>query len=267
MQRQLLLSLTLCAFAAPATAWELAICANPDGAPYSTEDLTGFDNRIVEILADELQAAPRFVWMPDHRLKTAIGFLHRGDCDVIMGVLDGQSGMLTSHAYYRTGFVFVTRPGGPEIASLDDASLASLRIGVAGGARRTTPPGVALARRGLLSQIRHFGFAAEAAQAESRMLDALAEGEIDVAILWGPMGAAFDDGGFVFRRVLPEIDIPFLPMVASLSVGLRPEDVALRDALDLALAARWEDVQAVLVDAGVPLLDLPRPVFGLEAGQ
>ena len=48
---------------------------------------------------------------------------------------------------------------------------------------------------------------------------------------------------------------------------MRPQDEALRDAIDHALAARWDDVQAVLKDAGVPLLHLPQPVLRQEVRQ
>ena len=244
----------------PASAWELAVCANPAGLPFSNRDGSGFDNRIATILADELGAEPRFVWMPDHRLRTARGFLHDGDCDVVMGVIDGQKGLLTSHAYYRTTYVFVTLADGPRVASLDDPVIADLRIGVPGGARQTTPPDMGLMRRGHMARITHFGGSGIAGATEARMLDALDAGEIDLAILWGPMAGHVLRDAHVAAPVAPEIDIPFLPMFASLSLGVRPWDEALRDAIDRALAARWDEVQAVLAEARVPRLHQPRPV-------
>lgn len=250
----------------PASAWELAICANPAGLPYSQQDGTGFDNRIAAIIADELGAEPRFEWMPDHRLRTARGFLHDGTCDIVMGVIDGQKGLLTSHAYYRTTYVFVTRANGPKIGSLDDPAISGLRIGVPGGARQTTPPDMGLMRRGHMSRITHFGGSAVAGETERKMLDALESGEIDLAILWGPQAGHVLHEGHVATAVAPEIDIPFLPMFASLSVGVRPKDEALRDAIDLALSARWDEIQTALTDARVPQLYLPRPMI-FEAGQ
>ena len=66
--------------------------------------------------------------------------------------------------------------------------------------------------------------------------------------------------------VQPEIDAPFIPMVASLTIGVRPGDEGLRDALDLALARTWEKTRGVLSDAGVPLIDLPPPAVSLQSG-
>lgn len=258
----LLLSLAL---SAPASAWELAVCADPAGLPYSAQDQSGYDNRIAAILADELGADLRFVWMPDHRSRTARGFLHEGACDVVMGAIDGQKGTLTSHAYYRTTYVFLSRDGA--VFSLDDPALAEMKIGVPGGARRTTPPSVALMRRGHMGQLVHFGASGTAGETEGLIVEALVSGEIDLAILWGPMAGYLARAELTAQPVSPEIDIPFLPMFAALTVAVRPEDEALRDAIDHALARRWDDVQAVLAAAGVPLLHLPRPVVQQEVGQ
>lgn len=266
MLRVLLAPVLTLALAAPAAAWELAVCADPAGAPYSSRDGSGFDNRIAAILADEMRAELRFVWMPDRRLRTARGFLQEGACDMVMGVIDGQPGMLTSHAYYRSGFVFVTAADGPPVQTLDDPAFADLRVGVAGGARRTTPPALGLTRRGHMGSLVHFPASATAGTTERAILAALDEGEIDIAVLWGPVAGQLADEALALRPVMPEIDIPFLPMFAALTVGVRPHDEALRDAIDRALAARWDEVQAVLAEAGVPLLHLPRPV-GPEAGQ
>lgn len=246
--------------AGPTAAWELRICASADGMPYSHRDGGGFDNRIATVLADALGAEPVFVFMPDHRLKTARRHLHAGECDVVMGVLDGQAGFLTSHAYYRTGYVFVAP--GPLPASLDDPSLSALRVGLPGGARQTTPPALALVRRGHLERLVFFGASAAPGVTEAAMLEALGEGAIDIAVLWGPAAGWLANGasGLAVALVTPEIDIPFMPMFASLAIGVRPHDEALRDAIDGALAERWDEVQAILSAANVPLLSLPRPV-------
>lgn len=250
------------ALCAPVHAWELKVCANPDGTPYSTRDGSGFENQIVQILADELGAKAQFVWMPNHRMRTARGLLHAGDCDAVMGVLDGQKGFLTSHAYYRSAYVFVLPKDGADITSLNDPKLADLRIGVSGGARRTTPPAVSIVRRGLRSTLVFYGTSLTPLKTETNILNDLEAGRIDMGILWGPMAGHLARPGLELRPVSPEIDIPFLPMFAALSIGLRPHDEALRDALDTALAARWDEVQTILADAQVPLLHLPRPVIG-----
>ena len=245
-----------------ALAWELRVCAEPASPPFSTREGTGLDNRIAAILADEMGAELTHGWLPDARGRTRLRHLHAGACDLAMGALEGQSGMLTSHAYYRTGYVFVHDPA-VEIASLDDPVLRGLRVGLPGGARKTTPPALGLARRGIVENQRHYDDRGGPGDPVPPVLRALEAGEVDVAVLWGPVAAAFAGEGTALTPVRPEIDVPFTPMVASLAVGMRPGDEALRDAVDLALASAWDRVQAVIEEEGVPTLPLPRPTPSL----
>jgi len=236
--------------------WELRVCETRDNLPYSSESEPGFETLIAEILADELGASPYFVWLPhSHATRLEEALLREGECDVFMGVADGQDPFLTSIAYYQSSFMFVQREGADVmITSLDDPELKTLRVGVV----RATPPDFALAERGIVDNVRHFLPMDEGGAIDT----AVASGNIDVGIAWGPTASYFSQalgGGLVLTPVSPEIDMPFLPMVLAVSIGVRSSDVALRDVLNLALAARWDDVQAVLEQYHVPLMPLPRP--------
>lgn len=245
-----------------AAAWTFAVCGQADLQPYSAEDGSGFDNRIAAEIAEGLGADLEMVWLPDTRQRTALQFLHGGLCDAVFGVIDGQPGMLTSHAYYRTGYVFVARAkDDPGVTSLDDPALDGLVVGLPGGAMRPTPPSVALVRRGRGDALRHFGGRGGSRSGDAALLAALEAGEIDLAIMWGPSAGGRAAAGADVRiaPLRPEIDIPFLPMIASFTIGVRPHDEALRDAIDAVLTARWERIGGLLEAAGVPRLDLPPP--------
>lgn len=245
----------------PAAAWTLTVCADPNAAPFSLRDGSGSDNRIAALIADALGAELQTVWLPDHRALSLHRQLQAGECDLAMGVLDGQKGFLTSHAYYRTGYVFVGRAGAVMPASLDDPALADLRVGLADDPAHPAPPTIALAKRGHLENLRHF----PAARLEGAMTNgpvrALKAGEIDLAILWGPVAGPIvtADAELTLSPVTPEIDMPFIPMVGAFTIGMRPDDVALRDAVDHALAQSWDAVQEVLAEAQMPLLALAPP--------
>ena len=60
------------ALAGPAAAgdWELKVCADPDNLPFSNKAGEGFDNKIAEILAADLNADLTYVWLPDLRGRT-----------------------------------------------------------------------------------------------------------------------------------------------------------------------------------------------------
>ena len=61
---------------------------------------------------------------------------------------------------------------------------------------------------------------------------AVTAGEIDIAIVWGPLAGYYAKTSPVplrLRPVSPEIDLPFLPFVYDVSMGVRHGDLALRD--------------------------------------
>lgn len=252
-----------------AGAWELRVCADPDSLPFSNRAGEGFDNRIASILADELGAELTYVWLPNTRSAIRQQYVQAGYCDVLMGVLEGQRGFLTSHAYYRTGYVFLyPEDAAFELGSLDDAVLHELRIGIPGGARKLVPPAAALAKRGVVDNQIHFEDRRANEERYPPVVRAVADGSVDAAIVWGPFAGHYagEVGGVVVAPVRPEIDLPFMPMVASLTIGFRPGDEALRDDVNRALASTWEETRAVLEAYGVPLIQLPTPVVHLGAG-
>lgn len=67
-----------------AASWEMRVCADPNNLPYSNREKEGLENRIAEILADELGAKLSYVWFP--RRRNFIQYtLRAGRCDLVMG--------------------------------------------------------------------------------------------------------------------------------------------------------------------------------------
>ncbi len=266
--RAICLLLFLAQGSAQAQDWEMRVCAEADNLPYSNEQEEGFENRIAELMAQELRAKLTYVWLPQYQSRATVrNALNReGECDMIMGITDGHPGFLTSLAYYRTSYVFVYREDSPfEVRSLDDPVLRELQIGVhvQVGGSGIGPDIQALVNRGLIRN--QVGFTPDYSKPNplSPIVEAVAEGKVDVAIVWGPVAGYFAKQQPIRLElvpVTPEIDLPFTPMVFPISVGVRPGDEALRDDLNLAFARRWDKVQAILEEYGMPLLPLPKPV-------
>jgi mxaJ protein len=258
---------------AQAQDWEMRVCAEPDNLPYSNKQEEGFENRIAEIIAQELHAKLTYVWLPQYQSRATVrNVLNRdGECDMIMGITDGHPGFLTSAAYYRTSYVFLYREDSTfEIRSLDDSVLGELQIGVhvQVGGSGVSPGTHALVSRGLIRN--QVGFTPDYSNPSplSSIVEAVAEGKVDVAIVWGPVAGYFAKQQPIRLElvpVTPEIDLPFMPMVFPISIGVRPGDEALRDELNVALARRWDEIQAILEAYGVPLLPLSKPV--MEMGE
>lgn len=265
----LILILLAMAMATPASAqgapWELRICAPPHALPFSTDDRDGFENEIAAILAEELGAELTYEWIPSTLQRSRSGLLRTGECDAIMGISEGHEGFLTTLSYYRSIYVFVYPTSGDlEIASFDDEALreATIALSRSGGVE---PPTQALAARDIVENRVTFAVDGEADDRLGAPVRAVAAGDADVAIVWGPVGgyfAARSDTDLTVRHVSPQIDLPFTSMTVPISIGVRPHDTALRDLLDVAIAARWADIQSVLDAYHVPRLPLPEPTLG-----
>lgn len=248
--------------AAPAGARELRVCADPNNLPFSNQAGEGFENRIVAILARDLGATPSYTWWAQRR-----GFIRNtlkaGLCDVIPGTPADMEMLRTTEPYYRSTYVFVSRAErGIRPQSLDDPVLRELTIGVQliGDDGANSPPAHALARRGMVRNLRGFMVYGDYGQPNppARILDAVAEGRLDLAAVWGPLAgwyARHQPVPLTLTPVQPQSDGPQLPMVFAISMGVRKEDKALAEELDAALARNRGAIDAVLEDYGVPRLD------------
>jgi mxaJ protein len=70
--------------------WELRACAPPQSLPFSDMDQPGFENRVVEVLAEEMGAYVTYEWV-DFTQDLYNLFFAEGLCDVILGIPDGFS--------------------------------------------------------------------------------------------------------------------------------------------------------------------------------
>jgi mxaJ protein len=242
----------------------LRVCADPNNLPFSNARGEGFENRLVDLLARDMKMKVEYVWWAQRR-----GFvrntLKARTCDVWPGVAAGLEMLATTRPYYRSTYVFVSRAdSGLDIASLDDPRLRRVKVGVqlVGDDASNTPPAHALARRGIVDNVRGYMLYGDYAQPDptAAVVDAVARGEVDVAVVWGPPAgyfAARADRPLRLTPVRPWLDGPQWPMVFDISMGVRKEDVALRRELDAALARNRPAIQALLARYHVPQAEAP----------
>ena len=250
-------------FATVADARELRVCADPNNLPFSNERGEGFENKIAELIADELGVTLSYTWWAQRR-----GFirntLNTGSCDLVTGTTNGIEMLRTTLPYYRSGYTFVTRQDGPKVSSLDDPILHNLRIGIqlVGEDGANPPPSEALARRGIVDNVRGYLVYGDYREQNpaAAIMDAVAKGEIDVAIVWGPVAGYFAGRESVPLKVAlvtPQNDGPRVPMVFDINMGVRRDDPTLRDEINAALSKLRPKIDAVLANYGVPRADLP----------
>jgi len=258
-----LLALALCLLAATAHARELRVCADPNNLPYSHRDGSGFENRIVELLARDLHATVRYTWWAQRR-GALRNTLKAGECDVVPGIASNLEGVATTRPYYRSSYVFVARRGGPwaDVASFDDPRLPRAIIGVqlVGDDGANPPPAHALARRGMVDNVRGYTVYGDYASAapQAAIIEAVARGDIDLAIAWGPTAGWFArdaQAPLTLTPVSPWLDGPRWPMAFDISMAVRKEDRDLRRELDDALQRHAAEIARILDEAGVPRVD------------
>lgn len=229
---------------------EFRVCSDPNNLPFSNRQSEGFENKIAELFARDLGASVTYDWLAQQR-----GFsrktLRTGVCDVIMGVPAHYDPVLTTKPYYRTTYVFVYRSAdGPRVNSFDDSILKHVKIGIhlIGDDYENTPPALALAVRGIISNVKGYRLVDDYSKPNppSHLIDAVARGDVDVAIVYGPFAGYFASKEPVKLDVVP---------VA------RPVDSAsgMRFTYDIAMGVRKDDPQrAAILDS---LIDRERPAI------
>jgi mxaJ protein len=240
----------------------LRVCADPNNLPFSNRKEQGFENAIARLIAGELGTTVEYTWWAQRR-----GFvrntLKAGMCDVIVGVPASFELAATTRPYYRSTYVFVTRRDrNLAIESLDDPRLRALKIGVQliGDDGANSPPAHALANRGIVEHVTGFPVYGDYAKENPTraIIDAVAAGTIDVAAVWGPIAGYFMKSAkrnLVARAMTPQIDLPYLPFVFDIAMGVRRGDDALRERLNGILAKRAPEIDAILARYGVPRVD------------
>jgi mxaJ protein len=236
----------------------LRVCADPDNLPFSREDGSGFENRIAQLAAQDLHRPLAYAWLPDRR-----GFVRKtmgaGLCDLIMGVPAAFERTANTRPYYRSTYVWVERARDAAMpTSFDDPRLAQVRIGVQliGNDMAASPPGAALAGRGLVRHVVGFPVVGEQPSAQ-RMVDALAAGTIDAALVWGPQAGWFAARSPVPLRITQASAPPGLRAQHfdfAIAMGVRHGDEALRHALDDFIVRRHAEIARILAEYSVPVV-------------
>jgi mxaJ protein len=239
----------------------LRVCADPNNLPFSNDRGQGFENRLADMLARDLGTRVQYTWWAQRR-----GFIRNtltsGLCDLVMGMPTGVAHAATTRPYYRSTYVFVApRRRHLAIRSFDDPALRTLRIGVQmiGDDFANSPPAHALSNRGIITNVVGYSVMGDYSQPNppARIVEAVARGEIDAAVVWGPLA-----GYFASRQAEP-LDLtpvsptadPSLPFTFDISMAVRRTDDRRRATLDAFIVRRRGAIEQLLREYGVPRAD------------
>lgn len=241
----------------------LTVCADPNNMPFSNRTGDGFENRITQLIAHDLDLRIRYVWWAQRRAYVR-NTLKEAMCDLWPGIAQGVDNVVTTQPYYRSTYVFVTRASaGLSGLTLDDPRLHSLSIGVQmiGNDAMNTPPAHAIASRGVIRNVRGFMVYGDYGRPNppARIVEAVASGAVDVAMVWGPLAGYFASHSSVPLRlepVTPALDQGIWPMTYDIAMGVRRNEPRLRQQVEHILTSRKPQIEAILREFGVPELPI-----------
>ena len=231
---------------------EFKVCADPDNMPYSNSKQEGFEDKIAAVLAQELGKKLSFQYAY-YRQGFLRNTLNANRCDYVMSTTSDNDSMRTSVPYYRSGFVFVYRKSsGYNITDWDAPDLRKGIIGIVG----QSPPTRPLADHNLMENARPYRLQRDLNFPPSQLIDDLVKGDIDVAIVWGPIA-----GYFAKQAAIPLVVVP-IPEYEdknvkgkenwNISIGVRNKDKARAEELNKAIENRQADIDKILDQYGVP---------------
>jgi mxaJ protein len=115
----------------------------------------------------------------------------------------------------------------------------------------------ALSKRGIVGNLKGYTLYGDYSQPNppARILNPNAPGEIDVVIVWGPLAGYFAPRTGVPLQIVPvspQIDLPFLPFVYDISMGVARGDSARKAELEAVMSRREKEIAAILDEYGVP---------------
>jgi mxaJ protein len=238
----------------------LRVCADPNNLPFSNEHGDGFENKIATLVARELHRPLKYFWLPQRR-----GFirnsLNAGRCDVVIGVPAQYGQLQPTKSYYRSSYAFVSRRDRHlRIESFDAPPLKTLTIGiqVSGDDYNNPPAAQELASRHIVQNVRGFTVYGDYSGPDPQraIVDAVADGRVDVAIVWGPLA------GYYAQRESTPIDVRQVTAVRSgsasrftfdIAMGVHRDETTLRAALDAVITHRADAIRQILRAYGVPL--------------
>ena len=229
--------------------------------PFSNRKLEGLENRIADVLAKDFGSTPSYVWWGQRQgfiRNTMNATLESGRCDIVIGVPVGYDLVRPTQPYYRSTYVFVQPKGKAPIRSLDDPVLKKLKIGVhlLGNDYENPPPVHELGKRHIVDNVVGFNTFYSATNPPNAIIDAVADGRVDVAIVWGPLGGYYAARHKTPLQVTPIPTKPGdLPFAFEIAMGVRKGNDALYARVQQSLTRHRAEIDQILKSFNVPLLE------------
>lgn len=252
---------------APPKREALRVCQDPNNLPFSNTGAEGIENRIAEVFGKALGLPVSYYSFPNRFafIRNTLRYKLPGQdypCDIVMGVPSGFDQVSVTKPYYRSTYALVFPAGkgldhvrsGEDFLRTDRAVLGKLRIGL----YDRSPASEWLAKHGLVDNgVPYKILNADPAQYPGEIIEKdLAKGEIDAAIVWGPIA------GFFAKRVkspalvvVPLRSEPGVKFDYEMAMGVRYGEREWKQQVEGLIESRKAEIQAILREFGVPMVD------------
>lgn len=233
---------------------QLRVCADPANLPFSSTEGTGFENRIADLLGELLERPVRYTWFPQVN-GSVRQTLTAGRCDLLMGAAQGDELVLNTNHYYTSTHVMVVRADSDlaDVDHLADPRLRGRRLGVVAGSPVTTHA----ARLGMMPLAKPYNLMTDrrVENPGQDMLDDLQAGVTDFALMWGPLAGPM-------ARAMPGLKV--IPLIREegtprlffrITMGVRAGEDEWKRQLNGLIRRNQARIDAILIEAGVPLVD------------
>jgi quinoprotein dehydrogenase-associated probable ABC transporter substrate-binding protein len=241
----------------------LRVCADGNNLPFSSEAGEGFENRIAELMAEDLGVPLVYVWSPQ-----VMGFvrntLELRVCDVMIGAVAGYEFVQNSNEVYRSVYALVVPEASDlEVTRLTDPALQGRRIGVV----TETPPLVPLRRTGAILQSYPLMVDTRVRAPVRDAIEDVVAGRTEGAVLWGPLAGYYAARAEPPLRVIPLVDDDSgARLDYRITMGLRRGEPHWKDWINDFIDRRRDEIHAILEEFGVPLLDRRGQLLSHGAG-
>ena len=231
---------------------EFKVCADPENMPFSNNKQEGFEDKIAQVLAQDLGKKLTFTYAYSRQgfFRNTLG---ANRCDVVIGTTSDADMMRTSKPYYRAGHVFVWRKASNY--NITDWTSPDLRKGFIGVIDHS-PATIPMNDNNLIANARPYRIQRDLNLPSSFMIDDLAKGDIDIAIAWGPIGGYFAKQSKVPMVVAPipeyETENAKGKEYWNISVGVRKKDKERMAMIQGAIDRNQAKIIKILDDYGIP---------------
>ena len=227
---------------------EFKVCADQNNMPYSNAAGEGFENKIAEVLAADLGKELSYQFWHD-RFGFLRNTLNAKRCDLIIGTNTTYDALNTTKPYYRAGHVWIYRKdSGYDIKNWDSPDLKKSVIGLVD----KSPVTQALNSNGLMANARAYRIMRDLTKSPGQLVDHVVNGEIDVAVMWGPIG------GYYAKQSKEDLVVVLIPEYSdgnegltgktywNISAGVRKKDDERREMIDAALVRNKDKIRKIM---------------------